>query len=63
MAQLGAEINAERQKAGIAANQLSIYQNIIDALKAGDSAEKVADAIAASPWGTGALVQQIIRGG
>lgn len=39
-----------------------LYGNILDALKAGTSAMSAADALAASPWGTGALVQQILRG-
>lgn len=39
-----------------------LYGNIIDALKRGNSAKAVADAIAASPWGTGGLVQQIVAG-
>jgi hypothetical protein len=29
------------------------YQNIIAALKAGNNAQAVAEAVAASPWGTG----------
>lgn len=40
-----------------------MYANIIDALKKGNSAKAVADAIANSPWGTGGLVQQIVGGG
>lgn len=40
-----------------------LYSNILDALRSGTSAKAVADAIAASPWGTGQLVQQIIAGG
>lgn len=36
------------------------YQNILDALKAGNSACACAAALAASPWGTGALVQKIL---
>lgn len=39
------------------------YANIIAALKAGNNAMSVANAIAASPWGTGALVKQILGGG
>lgn len=40
-----------------------MYGPIIDALKAGTSAQAAAAALAASPWGTGALVQQILGGG
>lgn len=39
------------------------YANIISALRQGTSARAVADAIAASPWGTGTLVQQIVSEG
>jgi cell wall-associated NlpC family hydrolase len=39
------------------------YGNIIGALREGDSAVKSAAALAASPWGTGALVQKILGGG
>jgi hypothetical protein len=39
------------------------YGNIIAALRAGDNALAVADAIAASPWGTGGLVKKILSGG
>lgn len=40
-----------------------LYPNIINALKAGNSADAVAAAIENSPWGTGGLVTQIIRSG
>lgn len=39
------------------------YGPIIEALKAGNNALAVADAIAASPWGTGGLVKQILQEG
>jgi hypothetical protein len=39
-----------------------LYPNIIAALKKGDSALDVALAIKDSPWGSGALVEKIIRG-
>jgi len=39
------------------------YGNIIGALRDGDSAVKAAAALAASPWGTGGLVQKILGGG
>jgi cell wall-associated NlpC family hydrolase len=38
------------------------YGNIIGALRRGDSAYAVAQALAASPWGTGGLVQKILGG-
>lgn len=38
------------------------YQNIIDALKSGDSAEKAAQALKSSPWGTGELALKVVRG-
>ena len=38
------------------------YGNIIGALRDGDSAMKAAAALAASPWGTGALVEKILGG-
>lgn len=38
------------------------YQNIINALKTGDSAEKSALALKSSPWGTGELALNIVRG-
>lgn len=51
---------------GLAANLKVInngrYGNILDALRAGTSAEAVARAIAASPWGTGELVLRILQG-
>lgn len=40
-----------------------MYGNIIDTLRKGSDANAVADAIAASPWGTGGLVKKIIEGG
>ncbi|HVJ96503.1 MAG TPA: hypothetical protein VNC41_06705, partial [Acidimicrobiia bacterium] len=39
-----------------------LYPNIIAAFKKGDSALDVALAIKNSPWGSGALVEKIIRG-
>jgi hypothetical protein len=39
------------------------YPNIIAALKAGNNAAAVADAIESSPWGTGGLVKKILAGG
>jgi cell wall-associated NlpC family hydrolase len=39
------------------------YGNIIGALREGDDAMKSAAALAASPWGTGGLVQKILGGG
>jgi hypothetical protein len=38
------------------------YPNIIAALKAGNNALAVADAIANSPWGSGALVKKVLGG-
>ena len=38
------------------------YQNIINALKSGDSAEKSALALKSSPWGTGELALKVVRG-
>lgn len=38
------------------------YQNIIDALKSGDSAEKAAQALKSSPWGTGQLALKVVQG-
>jgi hypothetical protein len=40
-----------------------LYENVLAALRAGDSAEKVAQAIAASPWGTGNLVSKVLAQG
>lgn len=37
------------------------YQNIIDALKSGDSAEKSAQALKSSPWGTGQLALKVVQ--
>jgi hypothetical protein len=52
---------------GIDANakviQNGLYPNILAALRRGDSAAAVADAIKHSPWGTGALVAKIIASG
>jgi len=39
-----------------------LYPNIIAAFKKGDSALDVALAIKNSPWGSGALVEKIVRG-
>lgn len=39
------------------------YGNIIEALKAGNNAMAVAEAIESSPWGTGGLVKQILAEG
>ncbi len=36
------------------------YGNILAALKAGNNAMAVAQAIANSPWGTGSLVEKIL---
>jgi len=51
---------------GLAANIKAItngrYENILAALRRGTSAMDVADAIAASPWGSGELVRRILRG-
>lgn len=38
------------------------YQNIINSLKSGDSAEKSALALKSSPWGTGELALKVVRG-
>ena len=38
------------------------YQNIINSLKSGDSAEKSAQALKSSPWGTGELALKVVRG-
>ena len=38
------------------------YQNIINSLKLGDSAEKSALALKSSPWGTGELALKVVRG-
>lgn len=38
------------------------YQNIIDALKSGNSAEKTAQALKSSPWGTGELALKVVKG-
>ena len=38
------------------------YQNIINALKTGDNAEKSALALKSSPWGTGELALKVVRG-
>jgi hypothetical protein len=50
---------------GLAANvkviQNGLYPNILEALRAGNSAEAVAQAIADSPWGSGELVLEILR--
>jgi hypothetical protein len=52
---------------GLAANakviQNGLYGNILAALRAGNSAAGVADAIKNSPWGTGGLVAKIIASG
>ena len=52
---------------GIDANakviQNGLYPNILTALRKGDSAAAVADAIKHSPWGTGTLVAKIIASG
>jgi hypothetical protein len=51
---------------GLAANVKAItngrYANILAALQQGTSAMGVADAIAASPWGSGELVRRILQG-
>jgi hypothetical protein len=50
---------------GITANIKAItngrYENILASLRRGDSAETTAQAIAASPWGSGELVLRILR--
>jgi hypothetical protein len=38
------------------------YANIVSGLKSGTDAMAVADAIAASPWGTGGLVSKVLGG-
>ena len=38
-----------------------LYPNILAALQRGDSAQSVAEAVANSPWGTGGLVEKILR--
>jgi hypothetical protein len=52
---------------GITANIKAItngrYTNILNALRAGNSAEAVAQAIAASPWGTGQGVLRVLHSG
>jgi hypothetical protein len=52
---------------GIAANIKAItngrYENVLAALRAGNSAEAVAAAIAASPWGTGQGVTRVLQSG
>jgi ethanolamine ammonia-lyase large subunit len=52
---------------GIAANakviQNGLYPNILAALQKGTSAMDVAQAIKASPWGTGGLVEKIVASG
>jgi hypothetical protein len=51
---------------GLTANIKAItngrYPNILAALKAGNNADAVAQAIANSPWGTGGLVERILQG-
>lgn len=39
------------------------YGNILGELRQGDNARETAGALAASPWGTGALVQKMLGGG
>ncbi|MFZ4515750.1 MAG: hypothetical protein ACOYN3_05510 [Acidimicrobiia bacterium] len=39
------------------------YENILGALRRGNSAEAVGSAIEDSPWGTGGLVLRVLRGG
>jgi hypothetical protein len=50
---------------GITANIKAItngrYTNILDALRAGNSADAVGQAIAASPWGTGQGVLRVLH--
>lgn len=38
-----------------------LYDDVITALRRGDDAYGVADAIAASPWGSGALVRKVLN--
>jgi hypothetical protein len=40
-----------------------LYENVLAALRRGTSAEEVAQAIAASPWGTGHLVSKVLAQG
>src|SRR4051812_43335864 len=51
---------------GLTANVKAItngrYENILAALRRGDSAVTTAQAIASSPWGTGGLVLRIVQG-
>lgn len=44
-------------------NTLKNYSGILSALRSGNNALAVADAIANSPWGTGGLVRKILQGG
>ena len=52
---------------GLAANakviQNGLYSNILAALQSGNNAMAVAQAIKASPWGTGGLVEKILSSG
>jgi len=45
----------------VGAIQNGLYQKVITALRRGDDAYAVADAIEASPWGTGGLVRSVLR--
>jgi hypothetical protein len=38
-----------------------LYTNVLDALYKGDDPYAVADAIAASPWGSGKLVRSVLE--
>jgi hypothetical protein len=38
------------------------YENILKALKSGESAEQTAMALKASPWGTGQLALKVVQG-
>ena len=57
--------NYAKYQDGIDANAHALlngrYTNILDALRTGTSATAVAQAIQASPWGTGGLVLQILN--
>jgi hypothetical protein len=58
--------NFESYQDGLTANIKAItngrYSNILAALQAGNNADAVAQAIANSPWGTGGLVERILKG-
>jgi hypothetical protein len=57
--------NYETYQDGLTANIKALtngrYANILAALQAGNSADAVAQAIANSPWGTGAGVERVLK--